>query len=194
MEPDLAIVNIGVEVTAETVAEARSEAADAMDRVRETLDDNDIEEADVRTQFFNIYPQFSFEDERPEIIAFTVSNQIAVKVRDIDNVSNVLDDAIEAGGDAIRVNGVSFSVDEPEQFLEEAREMAMEDARQRAEHLATLGGVELGKPVSISESSGGGIPAPATGFGGEAAFDGATRISPGEADVVLQVFVQYEID
>ena len=193
--PDIARIEIGVEVTADTVAEARGEAADAMDAVMEALAENGVDEADVRTRFFNIYPQYNYREERaPEIIGFTVNNLVTVTVRDIDTASEVLDSAIEAGRDAVRVNGISFTVDEPEEFLNQARADAIEDARARAETLADAAGVDLGAVRSISES---------TSFFGdrfaypEAAFDGAggaTSISPGEQELSVNVSVVFDVN
>ena len=197
VEPDVGVINLGVEVTEDSVGEARSGAAEALGAIRDSLDGNGVEERDITTRFFNIFPQFDFErrDGQPEIIGFTVSNQIEVKVRDIDRLSDILDEAIEAGGDAIRVNGIRFEVDEPEQFLEEARRLAVEDARAKAEQLADLAGVELGKARTISESSGG-FPQPFFAEGRAVAVDqavgGGTPISPGEGEIVLNVFVVYE--
>jgi hypothetical protein len=134
--------------------------------------------------------------QEPRITGFRVSNQLTVKVRDFDRLSEALDDAIAAGGDAVRVNNVSFSVDEPEQYLGEAREQAMQDARERAEQLASLAGVTLGQLRSVSESS---APSPSLGrgaFGDEFAFAqaAATPLSPGETEVSLTVFVVYELE
>lgn len=195
--PDIARIDVGVEVTGDTVAEARGEAADAMDAVMDALTDNGVDEEDVRTRSFNIYPQYNYrDDEAPEITGFTVSNQVTVTVREIDNASTVFDAAIEAGGDAVRVNGISFTVDEPEEFLDQARADAIADARGRAETLADAAGVSLGSVRSISES---------TSFIGEqrfaapeAAFDtaagGATSISPGEQELSVNVSVVFEVN
>ena len=195
--PDIAVLNLGVEVTRPTVAEAREQAAVANAAIRGSLESNGVAEKDIATQFFNIRPQMIFRrEETPEITGFTVSNQLRIAVREIDDVSKVLDDAVEAGGDAVRVNGISFEVDEPERFLGEARQEAMADARQRAEQLAQLAGVALGKVRSISES--GGFPPPVfqrAAIGGDFALaEAATPISPGETEITLTVHVVYEVD
>lgn len=195
VEPDVALVNLGVEVTEPTVAEARERAAIAMDAVRASLRDNGVEDADIRTVFFGIFPQQSFpEDGPPRVEGYVVTNQIEIKVRDIDNASTVLDGAIDAGGDDVRASGINFTIDDPEQYFAEARELAVADARARAQALADLADIDLGDVISVSESSGGGaVPFPAnTGFGG--AFDEATSISPGESEIVLSVFVLYGIN
>ena len=192
------MLSVGVEVTRTTVAVARAEAAEAMEAVRDTLARNGIEERDIKTQFFSISPQYS----RPrngtlEITGYTVSNLLSVTVREIDDVSEVLDDVTAAGGDVVRVNNVSFTVDEPEQYMAQAREQAMNDARARAEQLAELAGVTLGRARSISEST---VATPFFEHGGPVAFAAVaeagppTPISPGETEVSLMVFVVYELE
>ncbi|HJM88367.1 MAG TPA: SIMPL domain-containing protein [Dehalococcoidia bacterium] len=129
----------------------------------------------------------------PRISGFTVTNQLVVTIRDIDSTSQVLDAAIEAGGDAARVDNVAFAVDEPEQYLDAVREEAMIDARQRAEELATLAGVELGGVRSISESSGSIFAARAFQDSALRAAPAPTSLSPGESELSLSVSIVYDI-
>ncbi|MDA0815333.1 MAG: SIMPL domain-containing protein [Chloroflexi bacterium] len=194
VRPDIGMVNVGVEVTAATVAAARDNAAGAMTAIEGALADEGVDESDVQTQYFNIYPQYSYsEREAPQIVGFTVSNTVMVKVRDLNNVSAVLDAVIAAGGDAVRVNGIQFTVEDPESFLSDARREAVENARARAEILAGAAGVTLGEAISINESGNmGGDFYPAmerAGLGG----DGATPISPGEQQLSVNVSVVFAI-
>lgn len=195
--PDIAVLTLGVEVTAPTVAAARSGAAAAMKAVRSSLDANGIGSDDIKTLSFNIQPRYQHRrDEQPEITGYTVSNRVSVKVRDLDSVSKVLDNATEAGGDAARINGISFAVDEPEQYESDARKLAVEDARKRAEELAALAGVRLGTVRSITES-GASIPFAERGFGDmmlKSAAAPMTPISPGETEISLSVSVVYAIE
>jgi uncharacterized protein len=193
VRPDIAIVNLAVEVTEPTVADARSGAAEAMQSVRDALAARGVAEADIQTQYFNIYPQYSYaEREAPQIVAFTVYNAVTVKVRDLDNASDVLDSAIDAGGDAVRVHGISFTVEDPESHLSDARREAVENARARAEVLAAAAGVSLGEAVSISES----MSYPGEFFPGRA-MDGmggmASPVAPGEQTLRVNVSVVFSI-
>jgi uncharacterized protein YggE len=185
-----------VEITAKTVAEARGRAADAMEAVMASLSENGVDEEDIKTRSFNIYPQYNYRDQRaPEVVGFMVNNQVTVTIREIDDASTILDDTIEAGGDLVRVSGITFTVDEPEQFLDEARELAVADARSRAETLADAAGVSLGKVRTISESTSS-FPEQRF-FSAETALDsagGASPISPGEQDLNISVSVVFEVD
>ena len=196
VRPDIGVLNLGVEVTAETVAAARDQAADAMDAMQNAMNDEGVADEDIQTQYFNIYPQYNYsENSAPTIIGYVVSNQVQVKVRDLDSVSAVLDAAIAAGGDAVRVNGISFTVENPEEFLADARREAVANAREHAEVLADAAGVELGAPISINESSNfNGGPYPAAemrqdgGMGG-----GSTPVNPGEQELRISVSVVFGI-
>jgi len=195
VQPDIAIINMGIEVTAPTVAEAREQAADAMTALEEAVAGQGVEDADIQTRYFNIYPQYSYaEGAAPAITGFTVTNQVEVKVRNIDSASAVLDSAIIAGGNAVRVNGISFTVDDPEQFLADARRDAVENARANAEILASAAGVELGAPISINESTSYSEPYPPY-YAERSAQDsgGATSVNPGEQELTLVVSVVFDI-
>ena len=192
--PDVAVLSIGVEVTSETVGTARADAAGTMEAIGEALRSGGVDDGDIATRSFHIYPQYRYEEGKaPTIVGFTVSNQVTVTVRDIDRLSSTLDGAIAAGGDLVRVHDVSFSVDEPERFFEQAREEAVADARARAAHLAALAGVELGDPLAITESTGG-SPVPFAGAAfAEADLARDSPLAPGEEEVTIAVSVTYAI-
>ena len=161
VEPDLILLTVGVETMAETVADARAEAASSMDAVLQSVKAHGIEDSDVQTQSFNIWPRYEYPEEisggvrtnRQVLVGYTVSNTAIVKIRDVNAVGTIIDDAAEAGGDATRINNVSFSIEDPKPFTTQLREDAVKDAVAKAEHLASLAGVELGDLVFISEES-----------------------------------------
>ncbi|MFN8585024.1 MAG: SIMPL domain-containing protein [Dehalococcoidia bacterium] len=196
--PDIALVNLGVEVTRSSVADARSAAATAMDAVRASLKRSGVDDKDVATSYFSIQPQYGSSEPldksgTPRITGYTVVNQLAVKVRRIDDLSKVVDSAVAAGGDATRVQNIAFTVDQPAQFEADARQKAVDDAHARAEQLAKLAGVNLGHARAVSESTAGvaatdlKLAVPATGAG-------STPFSPGQTEVSLTVNVVYDIE
>ena len=193
--PDLATVSLGVEAEDTTVAAAQDQATSAMEMVMAALADSGVADADIQTQYFNIQPVTRWDDEtwEEEITGYRVSNTVAVKIRDMDNIGIVIDAVAEAGGDLTRVNGISFSVEDPTIYYEEAREEAMADAEARAEALAELAGIRLDKPIHITESS----YQPGSIYFSDARVDEAmesgTSISPGETEITLTVQVTYGI-
>ena len=190
--PDLAILDLGVEAKADTVELARSEAAVAMELVLQALKDRSIEDGDIQTRYFNIYPEYVWNDleREQELSGYRVSNQVTIKIRDVENVGSVIDDSVEAGGDLIRVQSVRFTVDDRADFEAAARQKAVENLLAKANQLAEATGVVLGKPVSLVES-GGFVPQFQSVFTdlavAESAPKVATSINPGELEVTISV-------
>ena len=194
--PDVAILSLGVEAQAITVQQAMDEAAIAMDQVMAALRANGVAERDIQTQWFNIYPVRDWIDEGREIlIGYRVSNTVSAKIRDVAATGSIIDRVAEAGGDLARIQGVSFTVDDPSQYHSEARAKAIADAQAKAQHLAALAGVDLGRPFYISES-GGFVPIYRDyGYGMlEAGAVPPTPISPGETEVTLTVQMAFAIE
>ena len=163
LEPDLAQLNIGVESMKATVGQARDEAATAMDAILSALNARGIEGADVQTRFFNISPRYEwrevvdggFRTNKQVLVGYQVNNSAAVKIRDLDAVGEIVDEVVTAGGDVVRINGISFTVEDPTPFMTELREAAVRDALTKAQHFADLTSVSLGRLVFIGESTGG---------------------------------------
>jgi len=195
--PDIATLRLGITAEAATVVEAQSQAVEAMDKVMTALTDNDVAEKDVQTQYFNIRQVTKWDrvEEEETVIGYRVTNMVTAKIREVDKAGTIIDAVAEAGGDLTRIDGISFAVDEPSAYHEEARQKAMADAKAKAEHLAKLGEVSLGKPTFISE----GIQMPPTIT--RVAIPEAvpmpapapTAISPGELEIILTVQVAYAI-
>jgi uncharacterized protein YggE len=197
-EPDIAIVNVGVNVQRDTVEQARADAAAAQEEVIQSLLDNGVSEEDIQTVGFSVYPQYDYPPDRPqgEIIGYVVNNVVTAKIRDLDTTGVVIDDATVAGGNDAVVQGVSFTIDDPTELREEARRQAVERAQEQAGQLADAAGVELGDILSISES-GGNFPFDAPATGGRS-LDAAlqvpeTPIQPGQVEVNISVSLQFAI-
>ena len=192
--PDIATLSLGIEAQAVTVAEAQSQATEAMNNVMTALADNGVAEEDIQTQYFSIDQVTRWDEETNEevVVGYQVTNTVTVKIREIDKTGTIIDAVAVAGGDLARISGISFSVDDPSPYYDEAREEAMADARAKAEQLAELAGVELGEPTYISEYTSY-IPTRDVYYSGAEAV-APTPISAGELEITLTIQVAYAID
>ena len=123
------------------------------------------------------------------LIGYQVTNTLTIKVRDLNNMGNVIDGAGEAADDLIRVNRISFTIEDTKPLQNEAREEAIADLLTKAATMAELAGVELGQLVYLTES-GGGVPQSFAKIESAAAFgfaDSSTSILAGELDVSVNV-------
>ena len=196
---DTAIVYLGVESRAATVTEARDAASTAMTGVLDAIKALGVSEDDIKTTYFNIQPETRWIEKtdslgrysEPEIIGYIVSNQVEVKVKDLDKISDVLDTAADEGGNLIRINSISFTVSDPAEYAADMRRAAAEDARAKAQLYADAMGVELGELLFLTET-GSTTPLASRGYA-EAGYDSAagappTPIQPG--DVSLSTTIQ----
>lgn len=195
-QPDEAQVTVGVETFAPMVNDATAENEATIEAILTALEETGIKANDIQTSNYSLWAEQKYGDNGPEGIAgYRVSNQVSVVIRDIDKVSDVLTAVTSAGANSIY--GVQFSVADPAALQAEAREKALDDARQRAESLAQLSGLTLGNIEAIDETFGQfpGPPLPMGGGGGfgGAAAEGATSISPGQLSYQTQVQVTYSI-
>jgi hypothetical protein len=192
--PDIAVLTLGVSALAPSVKDARDQAATAMNGVVDSIKGNGVDGKDIQSTQFSIQPEYNYQDNKQELSGYRVTNIVIAKVRNIDNTSKVIDDAVAAGGDLTQVQSIDFTIDDPSKLQDEARGEAVKDAQTKAERLADLAGVKLGKPISISES---GVTPPVSSreaLLGGAAPSAATPIQPGEMEVTLDVQVLYAIE
>jgi len=153
VSPDVAILTLGVESMGASIDAAQAQAAQAMNAIINSLKANGVLETDIKTSSYYISPVTEWVDNRSTIIGYRVSNQAEVKIRQIAQTGSILDEAVRAGGDDSRVNGLYFSIDDPSAAYEQARTLAIQDAKARAEQMASVAGISLGKLIYITETS-----------------------------------------
>jgi len=193
---DIATLRLGIEAQGVTVAEAQTQATGAMSDVMAALAANRVAENDIQTQYFSIRKVTKWDRDKDEevVLGYRVTNTVSAKIRDIDDASSIIDAVAEAGGDLTRVDSISFSVDDPSEYYEVARQEAIAEAEAKAQQLAELAGITLGKPTYISE----GISYPVSPrevvvMEEAMAAPAETPISPGEMEISLTIQVVYAI-
>ena len=204
VEPDVAILQVGVEVFAGKVSTARSEASKAMDSVVSVLKKEGVEEKDIQTTRFNIYPRYDYEEVTINgkrigtqvLTGYTVNNTVKAKIYEIDKVGEIIDKGADAGGDYARINGVDFTVDDPTPYQTEIRKMAVEDAVGKDQEYALLTNVELGPVIELNEMTPGSVHSPYEadyGMRMMAAAPPTTSISAGQLEISLTVNTLFAI-
>ncbi len=196
-QPDIAVLSMGAESLGTTVTEARQDAALAIDGILRALRAAGVDDDDIETQYFSIQPRYEYpRDGGPRLIGYQVTNTLTVTVRDLDNVGAIIDNAVEAGGDAARVNGITFSVEDGAALEHEARLLALQDAVAKADLYAEQLGVSRGKLAFVTESSFSQYPQEtrALAISDSSAAFAPTQILPGEFEVRVNVQAVFEIE
>ena len=211
--PDIATFSVTVQEEAKEVQDAQEVATEKGNGIIAYLKEQGIEEKDIKTTDYSVYPQYDYTREvcptsspdgfptpcvsgKQVLRGYQVSQTLTVKVRDTEKAGALLAGVGELG--ATNVSGLSFTVDDDDALRAEARGKAIEDARVKAAELAKQLGVRLVRVIGFTESEGGYPPQPyAYGRGGDMAVMESKAVAPelpvGENKITSNVNVTYEI-
>lgn len=188
--PDTLTADVAIEVVAPDVSAAMTQAGDRQRAVFDALSARGIDSKDISTTTVSLQPQYG---DNSTITGYRAGNSISVKIRKLDAASDVLSTIVAAGGNAARINGVSYSIDDDSALVSDARARAFNDARNRAEQYAELSGLSLGPVIAISEAPGGSTPPPMPAPRGPMAA-AEVPLSPGEQTVSFSVTAVWELN
>ncbi len=190
--PDVAMISVGVQVEAKTAADAMSQQATQMNGVFAAVKAAGIADRDMQTGNLSLNPVYEYPNNaRPRLTGYQAANSITIKVRDLKNLGKTLDAVVKGGGNTI--NGISFSVDKPEQFQNDARVEAIKDAAAKAELYAKAVGYKVARIVTISEYDYSPQPPMPVMMRMQDMAAEATPIAAGEVALVQTVNVVFEL-
>jgi len=192
--PDIAKVRFSVQYTARTVTAVRDNLDGKITDVRDRLDDFDIASKDIKTVEYSLYPERDYNRTPAYITGYTGRHSLEVTVRDLDKVNDVVDAITKVGVNDI--SNVTFDIDDPDEWIKEARTDAVKEAKNKAKDIADDADIKLGKLISIQESVGG-IGTPiyydyGRGGGGED-IAVSPSIEPGSQEIRVNVTLIYKI-
>lgn len=199
--PDVAEFNFSVITEGgKNLADLQKENIEKANKAIEFVKSKGVEAKDIKTQNYNITPRFQNAYcpreasicPPPEIVGYTITQTVVVKVRDFSKTGEIISGVVKNGANS--VSDLSFKLDEPAKAQDEARAEAIAEAKKKAKAIAKAGGFRIGKLLSIEE---GGSPAyyryEAFGKGGDSAAAPAPIIEPGSQEIIVNVFLRYEI-
>src|SRR3989344_4932873 len=192
--PDTTLLSFGVTKTAPNVLTAQEQVNTTSNKITNDLKNLGIDEKNIKTTNYSVYPNLDYSNGRQNITGYTVSQNLEVKIKPIDKANKAIDIATSDG--ANMVGGITFILnDEAKKKLEnKAREEAIKNAKEKAESLASLYGIRLGKIIDVQES--GGIqPHPIMIESrpiGDVNQEKSTEINPGESTISITVTLSYK--
>jgi uncharacterized protein YggE len=187
--PDTLTADAGIEFTAPDVTVAMNQTNDRQQAVINALTGAGVDRKDISTTEVSLQPRY--DSSGGTITGYRADNSIRVKIHPADSASHVLAVIVGAGGDATRINSVSYSIADDSQLVKDARTRAFQDAKNRAEQYAQLSGLKLDKVISISEASGGAAPAPPAPP--RSGMQAAVPLEPGQQTVSFSVTVVWQL-
>ena len=193
---DVAVIDFSIVTEAATSKAAQDANSEKSNNVTDFLKKQKIEDKDIKTTSYSIYPQYEYPRYGgvPKIKGYQVNQTIEIKVRDLGSVSSILDGVVTAG--ANQIGNLNFKIDDPEKLKEQARELAINDAKDKANALKSQLGIKLGRIVNFSEGVMG-YPVPMyetsmLGKGG-GVDGGGPSVPSGENEITVDVTITYQI-
>jgi uncharacterized protein YggE len=188
--PDTVTIQIGVQTTASTAGAALDANNAKANAVISMLKQKGVADADLQTSGLSISPTYS--DNGNSITGYQVTNSLTVTLHGIDKAGPIIDAAQSAAGDAIRIDQLSFSIDDSSSLRTSARNDAVKQATASAKQLAAAAGVQLGQVVSITEDPDDGTVTPMYAAADSAAA-GSVPIQAGSQDLTVTVQMVFAI-
>ena len=151
--PDVAVFEIGAEAHGPSVEAARKAAMGSQNAVLGALIQAGVPQTQIQTSQLKVTPDYSYSDQGRALKGYVVTNRAIVRLRDLSLLQPAIDQSLSAGGEAVWLNGLSFELSDVSEIEAAARRAAMQNARAKAEHLASLLGVRLGRPLAARDHS-----------------------------------------
>lgn len=198
---DIATLSLNISKDGSTAKEAQNLLNEQVTKTLEYLKGKNIEDKDIKSEYGGLSPKYSYEKcytyscpTNPKIVGYTATQSITVKVREVDSANDIKTGLAELG--ITDMTGPTFSIDDEENYKNNARSQAIAEARTKAQALATDLGVKLGKVVSFYENENGNYPSYAKTMSA-GAMDSVAESAPvlpkGENKITSNVTVVYEI-
>jgi uncharacterized protein len=187
--PDTVTANVGISFTGADAVTVLNQTNERQQAVIDALVGGGVDADNIATTGASLQPQYGPDGTSPA--GYQSSNTIEVRIHDVDAATRALPLIANIGGNATRINSVTFSIDDDSELVRNARERAFEDARSRAQQYADLSGLPLGDVISISEATESSAPPSPTPMPRSAMAD--MPLQPGQQTVSFSVTVVWEL-
>jgi uncharacterized protein YggE len=185
--PDVADLALGVSGRGATAADVLRTIADRAQKVIDVLHEAGVADEDIQTSDLSVQPVY---DDHDRITGYEATNTVTARIRDLGKAGGIVDAAADQAGDSIRVQGITFSIDDDSKLLAAARTKATKRARAQAEQLAGGAEVEVGEVQSISETT---TAVPLTSSGEAADRAARTPVQPGSQVLSVSATVVFAL-
>jgi len=184
VQPDIAIVVLGVVTEKKELKPTQEENAAKMTAILKGLGEMGIPLKDIQTRSYNIFPQYDFIEGQQIFRGYRVEHTLEVTIGDISMIGQVIDNAVQSG--ANRVESIRFTISNPSMFYRQALNVAVDDAISKAETLAAKLNIDVSRiPLQIMEISHESL-GPIIPLAYQAA-EAATPVQPGQIEIQARI-------
>ena len=153
VEPDQIIITFGVETWDNDIMIAKQKNNDIMKKAMAVIKDFKIPDADVQTDYLSVEPRYDDNYDKRNFIGYFIRNTFVVTLSDPEKVEDLVTSVLQSGVNYI--HGISFQTTQFKKYREQARDLALNAAKEKAEKMAGSLGQSIGEPLQINEGYGG---------------------------------------
>jgi len=206
-KPDVALISFGVTSQAKTVADVTKSNTDKMNSVIDAVKKLGVADADIQTTNYSLNPVYSNDYIVPApvpmmypnygntLTGYKLEQDVQVKIRDFTKVGDIMSGATSSGSNV--VGALQFSIDNPQQFKEQARALAIAQAKLNAQNLAKESGINLGKIINVIEGNNNPYPVMYNSLKSDAIGGGVSVpvpvVQPGQQEIDETISLTYQV-
>jgi uncharacterized protein len=191
-KPDLALVTVGITAQGTTVQAAQDQINSVIGKVSTGIKKLGVSDGDIQTQNYSINPNMDFQSSTQKITGYSANTNLVIKIHKLETVNQIIDTATENG--ANQVGNVAFDVKDKQKLMDQAREKAVADAKNKAQQASRTAGFQLGRIITYTEGgSPNDYPRPMAMGTADAVKNVPTQVEPGSTEIKLVVTLGYEI-
>jgi uncharacterized protein YggE len=193
LQPDIATFSIQVSEKAPTTKEAQSFANAKMAELLTVLRSNGIAEKDISTTALNLRPEYEWVENKQFLAGQIASQSLSVTLRDLPILGSLIDQLGSVS--SIQLDSIRFDKEDKSEAIQEARKKAVDEAFEKAGMYAESSGMQIGKPITISESSfaSNGYSVRAKVMMASESFSGGTEVPSGSMTVSATISMVLEM-
>ena len=154
VQPDQIIITFGIETWDKDIMIAKQKNNDAMQKAMKVIKEFGVPDKEIQTDYLSIEPRYDDSYEKKDFIGYFVRNTFVVTLSNPEKVEELVSNVLQSGVNYI--HGIDFQTTEFKKYREQARELALIAAKEKAEKMAGALGQSIGDPLQISEGYGGG--------------------------------------
>jgi len=194
--PDIAKITVGIQESGDSLKTVQNSVNKKSKALTDAIQNMGVAKEDIKTTSYNLYPQYDYQSSAGRITGYQVSTSYEITIRDFDKVNDIVVGATAVG--ANMEGGISFELNDTtkKEKLQEARVMAVAEAKSKAQGLASAARITLGKVINISENQGSNEIRPLPAMGGAVSLDKVMiepSIQAGQTEVNVTVSLSFEV-
>lgn len=150
VSPDIVTLSLAIQNRASTSQAAYTNVNTGIASLRDILKEAGVADTDIQTTSIYMSPEYNYDNGKTVPNGFSATHNLSVKVKKLDGVNTILDKVASVSD--VQIQGVSYDLGDKEKVYTEARKLALEKARQKADEIAKVTGVSIKKVQSVSET------------------------------------------